>query len=479
MYTVCPKCTLALAVTAPDLRAGQGYVRCGRCANVFNALLALQDETETSPGLPIGPLIVPGPGADATPEPAPIAALPDFDVTMTGAPRLEPEAALVPAPEPTAAATPEPATLPAPDWALAPLRGEQAPAGRMPEEDLLPEEGEEAFEAFTEILPEDLAARPMEQPRQVADADADAQAEAAAEAAAADDATEVDEFRGTGTYETIVLEGDGFLQTEELLPDATIDAEIAAVSRQLAAAHAQASADLPPTAVRAPATARESRPMRNRMPLPNVENESDPNADADAEAMAAAIADAVAQLGPATEPPRRARWQVPAAVLGVLLLCGQMLHHWRNQLATQPALTGLITRLYAGLGQTLTPEWDLAAYDVRQLGASADSQDNRAIHVRLSLASRAHVPQGLPLVRLTLIDRYGKPLSAGELGPAQYLPPAQRGLRLLAPDQRIDTDVSVLDASQQASSFELDICLPRAGGGLRCAADAALAGSHS
>jgi hypothetical protein len=89
------------------------------------------------------------------------------------------------------------------------------------------------------------------------------------------------------------------------------------------------------------------------------------------------------------------------------------------------------------------------------------------------------VPQGLPLVRLTLIDRYGKPLSAGELGPAQYLPPAQRGLRLLAPDQRIDTDVSVLDASQQASSFELDVCLPRAGGGLRCAADAALAGSHS
>ena len=39
MFTVCPKCTLTLAVTAADLRAGQGYVRCGRCANVFNALL--------------------------------------------------------------------------------------------------------------------------------------------------------------------------------------------------------------------------------------------------------------------------------------------------------------------------------------------------------------------------------------------------------------------------------------------------------
>jgi len=44
MFTVCPKCTLTLAVTAADLRAGQGYVRCGRCLNVFNALLALSEE---------------------------------------------------------------------------------------------------------------------------------------------------------------------------------------------------------------------------------------------------------------------------------------------------------------------------------------------------------------------------------------------------------------------------------------------------
>ena len=43
MFTVCPKCTLTLVVTTVDLRAGQGYVRCGRCANVFNALVALRE----------------------------------------------------------------------------------------------------------------------------------------------------------------------------------------------------------------------------------------------------------------------------------------------------------------------------------------------------------------------------------------------------------------------------------------------------
>src|ERR1700744_84696 len=44
MFTVCFKCNLRLTVTAQDLRAAQGYVRCGRCHNVFNALAALADD---------------------------------------------------------------------------------------------------------------------------------------------------------------------------------------------------------------------------------------------------------------------------------------------------------------------------------------------------------------------------------------------------------------------------------------------------
>ncbi|MDE2262802.1 MAG: hypothetical protein KGL45_09785, partial [Gammaproteobacteria bacterium] len=44
MFTVCPKCALTLVVTAADLRIAQGYVRCGRCLNVFNALARLSEE---------------------------------------------------------------------------------------------------------------------------------------------------------------------------------------------------------------------------------------------------------------------------------------------------------------------------------------------------------------------------------------------------------------------------------------------------
>src|SRR5215469_8272564 len=67
MFTICPKCALTLVVTAADLRIAQGYVRCGRCLNVFNALARLSEER---------PAAVPEPPPDTAtatlPEQAPL-----------------------------------------------------------------------------------------------------------------------------------------------------------------------------------------------------------------------------------------------------------------------------------------------------------------------------------------------------------------------------------------------------------------------
>src|SRR5579872_1142870 len=81
MFTLCPKCALTLVVTAADLRVAQGYVRCGRCLNVFNALARLSEER---PGAPLD---------------APSGAAPD-----TAAPGSQPEQAASPeaAAQPTA-----------------------------------------------------------------------------------------------------------------------------------------------------------------------------------------------------------------------------------------------------------------------------------------------------------------------------------------------------------------------------------------
>ena len=85
MFTVCPKCALTLVVTAADLRVAQGYVRCGRCSNVFNALARLSEDRNAaaaaaaSQGVPPSstgvhprpqPTAVPSPPSQPSPTPA-------------------------------------------------------------------------------------------------------------------------------------------------------------------------------------------------------------------------------------------------------------------------------------------------------------------------------------------------------------------------------------------------------------------------
>ena len=63
MYTVCPKCALTLVVTPADLRIAQGYVRCGRCLNVFNALARLSEDRPAASPAPASPACAsPAPG---------------------------------------------------------------------------------------------------------------------------------------------------------------------------------------------------------------------------------------------------------------------------------------------------------------------------------------------------------------------------------------------------------------------------------
>ncbi len=287
-------------------------------------------------------------------------------------------------------------------------------------------------------------------------------------AAVPDSEVEVEEFHSTSTFETIVLEGDTFLQTEELIPQEVLDSEIANVSRRVAAAHDAAGeetgeyesivtpplkrpADIPPELAALREATGEFRHEAN-LTATNINPELWRQ-----------------------EGRRRSSWlMIAASVLLVLALGAQSVYHWRDDLATHAVWYGPLNRLALRLGAPLHPNWDLDAYDVRQLGAAAEGGAEHALRVRLSLANRGARAQALPLLRVTLLDRYGKALSRGELQPAQYLPESLRGQLFIDRDQRIDTEVRVQDPTQQASSFELDVCIAAAGGGLRCAGDTVL-----
>ncbi|MGA8705957.1 MAG: zinc-ribbon and DUF3426 domain-containing protein [Steroidobacteraceae bacterium] len=389
MFTVCPKCMLTLAVTANDLRMGQGYVRCGRCANVFNALLTLSEEPSEDHSAPATP-------ADRATQSQITAALRD-DTADTESQPVRSQVEGVSGP---------PTQLPT----------EQSSDGAI--------ENESTFAA------------------------------------------------GTGTFETIVLEGEAITQIEEYVPEESVDSELASLTHRLElAAQDPTAASLEGQQADVPAIDAAQTPAAEA-------DAAGPDAaidTADTDGAGAAAADGSAEFEPPPQrgrPQRRWPWIAGSAALALLLLL-QAVHHWRDALAATAPLNGPLTRAYAAMGMPLDPHWDLSAYDVRQQGATADPTDSQLIRVRLSLANHAARAQPLPLLRLTLLDRYGKRIASSDLAPEQYWPGGSPPRAFLGQDERVDSEVVVRDPSAASASFELDVCLRNAAGILHCAGDTA------
>ena len=144
----------------------------------------------------------------------------------------------------------------------------------------------------------------------------------------------------------------------------------------------------------------------------------------------------------------------------------------RQALVLNPTVGGAVTKVYSWFGVTLVPRWDLSAYAVKQLGAVAEGADGTRLRVRLSVQNTSTRVQPLPLVRLTLKDRYANPVATRDLEPDEYLPARAIGQRLLEPDQRIDAELQVADPGRAAIGFEIDACLRAENGAIGCASDA-------
>jgi predicted Zn finger-like uncharacterized protein len=428
MFTVCPKCALTLVVTAADLRVAQGYVRCGRCSSVFNALARLSERQ----------------GAEGDPVPAPAAA-----------PGPPPQPAPAPPAEPDARG-PAPASAPA----------------ALPDEAVIPETALEFNPDTTDVNAVFIAAPPNPQ------------------WAAA-----------TGSFRALVT-GSPDLATD---PDPAVDVEIdtaflasmldseapapdtqaAAPTVPRSAAHAPVGSDTPAVAPepvrRAPlpaagAPGAAAPGTTPQAPRPHLLTE----AEAIREAEALAIDDPT-QPAADDEPPAARRlarflpylWPAGSA-LAALLLIAQVVNHYRDELAASARFNHPLTALYGSLGIRLFPHWDLRAYDVRQLGASGDPAGAGLITVRASIKNGASQAQPLPLLRVTLQDRFGNRVAARDVAPKAYLPSAMPASSFLSAGQRIDAQMGFADPGPDAVGFEIDACLPAGPGVIACANDSAL-----
>jgi predicted Zn finger-like uncharacterized protein len=585
MFTVCPKCALTLVVTAADLRVAQGYVRCGRCSNVFNALARLSEDRT---------------GAIPSQAPAPKQSQPRSEVSGTFRTKAPPDSpstsatreSQVPSEPKTAstgsvrqpeslgqarqqqeAAVPaklrQPRDTPGPD--ATPSAGAAPRTGAAPRPDTAPAEQPRAAPPSEpkrygddSVVDEDLEFKPDETDINKVFVEPPPSPKFAA---------------ATGTFKTLKLEAENASRAAQELArsgereqpppiqlepvntqvDVEIDPDLLATMAQLtsnrlerlkpppppdsagppvtgnrtsgpekpareaakpealkasgvtpdggginqgavkptlgapperpqAGAKSGHRANSPPEAAKAaPAPARASDLVRTsdadtRTDLPDFA-QSPQSKPATAFETSQALRDALAprkrrqgaQTGvTASEQPTSSfdgMWAAGSVALLFLLLL-QIVHHYRHDLAANSTLNGPLTAVYAALGIPIVPRWDLTAYEVRQLGASTGPDAPGQITVRASVKNTGHQAQPLPLLRVTLQDRFGNRIASRDVAPQSYLPRAIPRSSVLAAGQRVDAEMAFVDPGANAVGFEIDACLPAPGGATACSNDA-------
>jgi predicted Zn finger-like uncharacterized protein len=114
---------------------------------------------------------------------------------------------------------------------------------------------------------------------------------------------------------------------------------------------------------------------------------------------------------------------------------------------------------------------NLSAYQLRQWGVTGDPEAHGKLRLRASILNTAAQLQPYPLLRVTLADRFGKSIGTRDFEPSEYL--GRPTARMLAPGERADANLEILDPGKNAEGFEIDVCMRGVGQRVSCAADVA------
>jgi predicted Zn finger-like uncharacterized protein len=161
-------------------------------------------------------------------------------------------------------------------------------------------------------------------------------------------------------------------------------------------------------------------------------------------------------------------WLAAAIAAGVVLIA-QVVHQNREWLAAHAPLGGSLRALYSKIGTPVAPPANLSAYQLRQWGVTGDPAGDGTLRVRASILNTAAQLEPYPLLRVTLANRFGGSIGTRDFEPSEYL--GKPTAKLLAPGERTDATLDILDPGKNAEGFEIDVCLRGADRRVSCAND--------
>ena len=155
-----------------------------------------------------------------------------------------------------------------------------------------------------------------------------------------------------------------------------------------------------------------------------------------------------------------------------LLFSAQLIHYNRDSLAAHPKYGAKIRDLYATLGQPVYPAWSIKNYEIRGSEAVVGETGANVMDIRTQIAAIGDDPVGLPLLRVTLSDRWSNPVAARHFNPEEYATEALPSDNLLIPNNSIDAHLSIIDPGSGAQGYELELCIPHRNNQLQCSGNA-------
>jgi predicted Zn finger-like uncharacterized protein len=163
-----------------------------------------------------------------------------------------------------------------------------------------------------------------------------------------------------------------------------------------------------------------------------------------------------------------------AATAGVaalaLLLAAQVVHAYRETLATYGTLGDSLISFYAAAGVPITPDWDANGWQFLETRGSTDAADS-ALTISSTLANASDQALPYPLLHVALTDRYEEIIASQLLEARQYLEIRAASGRV-ASGGKLSASITIAPLAPQAAGFKLNVCYPLNASEVRCATGA-------
>ncbi|MEL6368291.1 MAG: zinc-ribbon and DUF3426 domain-containing protein [Pseudomonadota bacterium] len=171
-------------------------------------------------------------------------------------------------------------------------------------------------------------------------------------------------------------------------------------------------------------------------------------------------------LAPEDVDPSTGRWRW-LAFAATLILGVQLVHAYRNDLATHPAVGTYVSTAYDAIGAPLQPNWDPRAICTAAHGVGIEDDQLR---VETGIINRGTQSPPFPILQVRLTDPAGQTLSMHIIPPDRYLD-IGAAAQPLTPGAQIIARASLEVDDPALTEYRLALCYPDGPNKLRCAAE--------